>query len=265
MSADVPTPTEQHRRSVLVKACLNGSRARAEHEAVPVRPQDLAAEARRAVAAGAGALHVHPRRADGSETLDPDACGGAIQAIRAACPGVPVGLSTGVWIEGDPAGRLTQIARWARLPDFVSVNFSEPGTLELCELLMGKRIGIEAGLWTIADAEAFVEAGLAKRCLRILIEPRERDPREAIATADAVAAVLNRHDIRLPRLLHGEGRPAWAVLEGALERGYDVRIGFEDTLVLPDGTPAPDNASLVAAAVRIVEQRGYRPAPAGDP
>jgi uncharacterized protein (DUF849 family) len=208
--------TETRRRSVLVKACLNGSRSRAEHEAIPLSPGELAAEARRAVVAGAGAVHVHPRRADGSETLESDVCGAAVQKIRAACPGVPVGLSTGAWIEGDPASRLAHVARWARLPDFVSVNFSEPGTLELCETLVAMGIGIEAGLWTIADAAAFVQSGLAKRCRRILIEPREADPLGAIRTADAIAAVLDRHDIRLPRLLHGEGSPTWAVLEAAL-------------------------------------------------
>lgn len=248
------------RRPVLVKACLNGTRSRAEHDAIPLSPEDLAVEAARAVAAGAGALHVHPRRADGSETLEGEACGAAVQAIQAACPGVPVGLSTGVWIEGDPVRRLAQVARWSRRPDFVSVNFSEPGTPDLCNALAAKQIGIEAGLWTVADAEAFVHSGAAERCVRILIEPREDAASEAIATGDAVAAVLDRHGIRLPRVLHGEGRAAWAVLEAAVERGYDVRIGFEDTLDLPDGTRAAHNGSLVAAAIRIVEQHGHRPA-----
>jgi uncharacterized protein (DUF849 family) len=32
----------------------------------------------------------------------------------------------------------------------------------------------------------------------------------------------------------------------------DARIGLEDTQVLPDGSPAPDNAALVAAALRIL-------------
>jgi uncharacterized protein (DUF849 family) len=253
---------EDRRRAVLLKACLNGSRSRAEHEAVPMSPPEIAAEAQRAVAAGAGALHVHPRRADGTETLDPVACGDTIRAVRAACPGVPVGLSTGVWIEGDPAARIAHVSRWVRLPDFVSVNFSEPGTVELCELLVARRIGIEAGLWSAAEAEALVRSGLAGRCLRILIEPREHEAGAAIATGNAIAAVLDRHDIRIPRLLHGEGHPAWPVLEAALARGCDLRIGFEDTLVLPDGSRAPDNGSLVAAAVRILGRHGHRPAPA---
>lgn len=33
-------------------------------------------------------------------------------------------------------------------------------------------------------------------------------------------------------------------IELAAKRGYDTRIGLEDTLVLPDGTRARDNAEL---------------------
>ncbi len=170
-----------------------------------------------------------------------------------------MGLSTGVWIEGDPARRLSCVVAWTVLPDFVSVNFSEPGTLELCATLISRRIGVEAGVWTVADARAFVERGLSDRCLRVLIEPREENPQEALATAAAIDTVLDAHGIRLPRLLHGEGSPAWAVLEGALERGHDIRIGFEDTLVLPDGSRAQHNAELVATAMRLVRQHGYHP------
>ena len=55
---------------MLIKACLNGSRALGEHPALPLTPAQLAAAARDAVAAGAGALHIHPRRADGSQSFD---------------------------------------------------------------------------------------------------------------------------------------------------------------------------------------------------
>jgi len=48
----------------------------------------------------------------------------------------------------------------------------------------------------------------------------------------------------------------WPLLEAALDRGLDVRIGLEDTLRLPDGSLAPDNAALVAAARRLAEERG---------
>jgi len=40
--------------------------------------------------------------------------------------------------------------------------------------------------------------------------------------------------------------------------GYDTRIGLEDTLTLPDGQLAKDNAELVACAVRKARQIGAR-------
>ena len=248
----VETPA---RRTVLVKACLNGSRRRVEHAAIPLTAGELAAEARRAVAAGAAALHVHARRRDGSETLDPDVCAEAVRESRRACPGVPVGLSTGAWIESDPSRRMALIERWSILPDFVSVNFSEPGAVDLCHFLSRRGIGIEAGLWTVADAETFVASGLAERCLRVLLEPREDEPHLAIATGEAIHGVLDRHGVTLSRLLHGEGPSAWPVLEAAVANGDDIRAGFEDTLLLPDGSHARSNADLVDEAVRIVRAR----------
>lgn len=250
---------------LLLKACLNGFRRLGEHKAVPISPVQLAAEAEAAVRSGAAALHVHPRRPDGAETLDPGHCAAAIDAIRAACPGVPLGLSTGLWIEGTPAGRRAAISGWRVLPDFVSVNFSEPGTVELCEMLLQREIGIEAGLWTAADARAFLDSGLAPRCVRILLEPREEDISGAVETADAISALLGPPERGPRRLLHGEGPPAWGVLQAALARGYDIRIGFEDTLVLPDGRQATSNADLVAAAAALARARGYKLVPRHHP
>ena len=40
--------------------------------------------------------------------------------------------------------------------------------------------------------------------------------------------------------------------------GYDTRIGLEDTLTLPGGQLAKDNAELVAHAVRKAQQIGAR-------
>jgi uncharacterized protein (DUF849 family) len=54
--------------------------------------------------------------------------------------------------------------------------------------------------------------------------------------------------VQTPRLLHGFEHSAWPLLDIALQRGYDTRIGFEDTLFMPDGSRAPSNAALVAAA-----------------
>src|SRR5262245_13284046 len=105
---------------MLIKACLNGSRAAGMHPRLPLSPEELAREARGAVDAGAGALHVHPRDAQGRQTLAAPECGAAIAALRASCPGIPVGLTTAAWIVEDEQERLTCIREWHILPDFVS-------------------------------------------------------------------------------------------------------------------------------------------------
>src|SRR5688572_2597966 len=116
-----------------IKACLNGGRRPDEHPAVPITADELAAAGIEAVAAGAEALHLHPRDRAGVETLEPDDISAAVVAVRRVCPGVAVGVSTGLWISGgDVARRLATVARWADLPatarpDFASVNVGEDG------------------------------------------------------------------------------------------------------------------------------------------
>ena len=44
-------------------------------------------------------------------------------------------------------------------------------------------------------------------------------------------------------------------MDEAIRREYGVRVGFEDTLILPDGRPARSNAELVAEAVGRVRAR----------
>jgi len=237
----------------LVQACLNGPRERGEHPAIPITAEELASEARRAVEAGAGALHVHPRGIDERESLQPHASGTAMEAIRDACPGTPVGLTTGLWIVGQVSHRVDLVRSWSVAPDFVSVNFSEDGAEELAELALARGIGVEAGLSAVSDAQRLARSGLARQCLRMLVEiDEDDDPPSAVALAAQIDQVLDWHVIDRPRLYHGHGWATWAVIERAHGRRGDVRIGLEDTLVLADGRLARDNAELVAAAVAMI-------------
>jgi len=234
----------------LLEAALNGGRARAEHPAIPVTPEELAAAAAESVAAGAGAIHFHVRGPDERESLAAGDVASAVKAIRAAVPGIPVGVSTGAWIVRDPAARLDAVRAWTLLPDFASVNFHEPGARELAELLRARGMGIEAGVESARATELFVDSGLAGRCLRVMFEPPEQDAGQALETVAQVAALLDRAQIGIPRLLHGVNATTWRLIDEARTRGYDTRVGFEDTLTLPDGSAARSNADLVAAARR---------------
>jgi uncharacterized protein (DUF849 family) len=241
---------------MLIKACLNGSRESGAHPALPLSPGALARAAREAVEAGAGALHIHPRHADGSQSFAAEDCGAAFAAVRASCPGTPVGGTTAAWIEPDVQRRQMFIQAWQILPDFVSVNFSEAGTAELCTRLLAKGVGVEAGLATVDDAHLLLTLGIAERCTRLLIEPEEQEKTAALTVVDAIEHILDAAGIQTSRLLHGFEVTTWPLLEVALQRGYDTRIGLEDTLLLPDGRHARDNAQLVSIAYERARQMG---------
>jgi uncharacterized protein (DUF849 family) len=235
-----------------IKACLNGGRRPVDHPAVPVTPAQLAAAAAGAVAAGAQALHVHPRAPSGDETLDAGVVGAAVAAVRAA--GVPVGVSTGLWIAGgDPARRRRLVQGWARLapherPDFASVNVSEPGFADLVAVLAGAGVAAEAGVWSVDDAARLPEE---VRLERVLLEIIDAPAAAAAGAAEAIVARLDSRGITARRLLHGEGDACWPLIAHAGRLGLPTRIGLEDTLVNPDGTPAADNADLVRRALDL--------------
>ena len=235
---------------MFVHCALNGRRQPGEHDAVPVTPEQLARDARAAVDAGAAALHLHPRDADGRESLAPGDCDAAVAALREAVPDVELSLTTGLWIAGgDVAQRLGQVRGWSELPDCCSLNVAEDGWRELGELLAERGVWLEAGLSAAAHPEQLADAGLAGRCRRALVEPQETAPEIAVANAGAIDGNLERHGVELPQLHHGTDLTTWAVLDAAHRRGREIRIGLEDTLWLPDARRAESNAALVAAAV----------------
>lgn len=223
----------------------------------------MAVDAARCAALGVAAVHVHPRDASGVESLRPEVIADALAAIRAARPGLPVGVSTGAWIEPDPAARVAAVRSWSVLPDFASVNAHEAGAEAVAAALHERGVLVEVGLWTLDAVEAYqswrVPVG------RILVECMAEEVPVAVADAARILAALPSSSrapavppsaarspqgaVAPPVLLHAEGPATWAVLAEAVSRGLHTRIGLEDTLLLPDGTPTPDNAALVTAAL----------------
>jgi uncharacterized protein (DUF849 family) len=223
---------------VLLQAALNGPYGRDHHPAVPIAADELARDAAACVAAGAGAMHLHPRDASGRESLDADVINGVTAFVRSAC-GVPVGVSSGAWIEPDLGRRLECIAGWSE-PDYASVNVSEDGFERVMAVLRERGIGIEAGVWSVEDAVRL--AAVDVPVLRVLVEP--------VGTADLdlvrdIHDALDRHGVEAPRLQHGDGEGTWLLLDDAVSRGLDTRIGLEDTVTGRDGRLTSGNAALV--------------------
>ncbi|ATU91536.1 3-keto-5-aminohexanoate cleavage protein [Phyllobacterium zundukense] len=235
----------------MLQACLNGGRTRDFHPEVPFTAAELARDAARAVKAGASELHIHPRSSDGAESLDPGDVAAALLAIRKSVPGIPVGLSTHWRIPPGGKARQKPIEHCELLPDYVSVNLIEEDAAEVISLVFGKGIAVEAGIWSISDAERFVTLPDARKCLRVLIEINEQDIEEGLAAATGIIEVLERAKFKLPILMHGDEAGVWPMFKEAMARGYDGRIGLEDSNLLPTGKMATDNADIVRAAVLL--------------
>ena len=109
------------------------------------------------------------------------------------------------------------------LPDPASVNWHEPGAEQVAATLLELADGFDQAA-TVAEAGrllAMVQAGM---------------DREGNAPTP------------MPVLLHGEGSSYWPALQDSAHRGLATRIGLEDVLELPDGSPAPHNVALIEAA-----------------
>jgi uncharacterized protein (DUF849 family) len=234
---------------VLLQATLNGDLTKAAHPAVPVSVEELARDAEACVAAGARAIHLHPRDPAGRERLDAEIVDDVVVRVRAAC-GVPVGVSTGAWIEPDLKRRVALIRAW-RAPDYASVNLSEPGAAEVMEALRHAGVGIEAGVWSVEDAERLAASGSAGEVTRVLVEPVDAGAAGAVGLVEDVHRALDRIGVAAPRLQHGDGAATWVLVTDAIRRGLDTRIGLEDTLYEPGGERTTGNAALVRAAVRL--------------
>lgn len=240
----------------MLQACLNGARRPEEAPGAPMTPEALARDARDVRAAGADALHLHPRDATGAQSLAPQDIAVALRAVRAAVPGMPVGIGTGDDIPPGGPARQEHLRAWRDLPedarpDYASVNLIEPDAFDVMALLASSGVRIEAGLWTLEDAERLLRAKDAPAPLRILIETTVDDPQEARARADAILARLADARIAAPVLLHGLDGSAWPMLAYAAELGLARRIGFEDVMLLPNGAPAVSNAELITAACAL--------------
>jgi uncharacterized protein (DUF849 family) len=231
---------------VLLQAALNGDLTKRAHPALPVSVEELVGDAVACVQAGARGFHIHPRDPEGRERLDVAVVDPVVARVRDAC-GVPVGVTTGAWIEPDVERRVELVRAW-RAPDSATVNLSEEASVDVMRALLEAGVGIEAGLWTVEDAERLAASDLADQVMRICVEPVEVPAADAVALVEDIHHALDKFGLSAPRLQHGDGEATWGLLTDAARRGIDTRIGLEDTLFLPNGERASGNEALVRAA-----------------
>lgn len=236
----------------ILQAAINGTRNHADYAMVPITTEEIVETAVQCVLSGADAIHFHVRDKKGRESLEDINVSEQVLVLKNAVPNIPIGISTGYWIEPDTKKRKNAILSWQVLPDFVSLNFWEEGTEIIAEALLKKEIKIEAGLSSVSDAKRLIQTGLVSKCFRILLEPTEQDKESAFRNVQTIEKFIFENVLFNGKelLLHGADKTVWDMVEYAFLKGYSTRIGFEDTLYLPGGDLAASNAVLVRAVKR---------------
>ena len=237
---------------IYVKACINGARTPDQHPNLPVTPEQLAAEALAAHGAGAKAVHMHPKTADGVDSLLPQHVDAAVDAVRHAVPGLPLGVTTGFWALPDADARLRAVDGWTRaarlrIGELARTRFGgpRPAAVEQGARRRGRHFPRRGGR---------VVGGLGDRPALHAGDDRTGTPTATPRTADdllsQVLAAARRRRCCCTASTKVVGR-CWNT-QGS--RGVQTRIGMEDTLRLPDGSTASDNAALVSAAVQLLSR-----------
>jgi uncharacterized protein (DUF849 family) len=266
----------------ILTCALTGVLTNPKQHPVPVTPAQMADAARDAYNAGASAMHVHLRRQeDGAGHLpswDPDVAETVVNAIREACPGVIINLTTGV-IGNDLAGPLACIRRVR--PEIAACNAGSLNYLKIKEDgswawppmvfdnpvdKVRQFLDVMAECGTHPEFECF-DVGIV-RSVGMFQKARMFTGVPEVNFVMGVASGMPC-DANLLALLPGYapqgaiwqttliGRTEiWPVHQKTADLGGMLRTGLEDTFYLPDGERATGNGALIEALARCARNAG---------
>jgi len=228
------------------------------HPRLPESLDELLADLAECFRAGADGVHLHVRDESGAETLDPARVNLVAARVRALGTelGTPVeiGLTTGAWILPGLTERIAMIREWEGV-DCATVNLSEDGFEHVMQALLDAGVGIDVGLWAPRELDMLFSSGYLPAARRVSIELDPGEPYYLQGTPQALAQrvndALDDAGSHCGRLTHGMNDWTWPLVEDAFRRGHDTRVGFEDSVLLPDGRMADRNADLVRAALAL--------------
>ncbi|MBF6987952.1 MULTISPECIES: 3-keto-5-aminohexanoate cleavage protein [Cupriavidus] len=249
---------------LIVTVAPNGAyKQAADHPAVPLTAAALAQEARACLDAGAAMMHMHVRDAQGRHSLDAQAYRDALAAVKQA-----VGDSLLVQVTSEAAGVYKAPAQMAMVrelrPEAVSVGLREVAVPEIPESelaaffawLARERVMTQVILYDAADVRrwhALRARGLVPAGAWSLLYVLGRYSAGQVSSPHDLLPFLQvaaESDDALPWAICAFGREENACVTAAAAFGGHVRVGFENNLLLRDGSRAPGNAALVAQAVQ---------------
>jgi 3-keto-5-aminohexanoate cleavage enzyme len=270
----------------ILTCALTGVLTNPAQHPVPVTPAQMAAEARAAFDAGAAIVHVHLRQQGAGlghlPSWEPELAAEVCDAIRAACPGILINLTTGVLgadisgpvacvqsvrpeIAACNAGTLNYLkvnsdGSWA-WPPMVFDNpvakvqkflaaFAECGThpeFECFDVGILRSVGmyLKAGLYRgVPEVNLVMGVASGMPCDAELLSLLQRWlPVSEHGPAVWQATLIGRAEV-------------WPVHAAAARLGGMLRTGLEDTFYLPDGSRARGNGELIDALARCAHEAG---------
>jgi uncharacterized protein (DUF849 family) len=245
----------------------------------------MAAEARDAFNAGASVMHVHVRQQEPGKghlpSWDPDVMESVVRAIRDACPGVIINLTTGV-VGKDISGPLDCIRRIK--PEIAACNAGSLNYLKIKEdgqwawppmvfdnpvAKVQQFLDVMAECGTHPEFECF-DVGIV-RSVTMYLKAGMLQPSMGKAEYNLVMGVASGMPCDaellalLPRYMAANsmwqstliGRAEiWPVHQKTADMGGMLRTGLEDTFYLPDGKRASGNGALITELARCAERAG---------
>jgi len=232
---------------------------------LPVTPEEIARDVRRCADAGAALFHVHARNNDEKPSLDLAIFKEIVRQIKASAPEVIVQLSTGARAGKDWEDRAMPVRLLPEMGSFTTGSNNLPGIVyenspQFIEFLakVFKETGVKP------EIEIF-EPGMINNANFLV----KKDYLTAPLHFDFVLGAPGAMPGSIKNLLFltesipvgstwnvaGIGKNEIPLATAAILMGGHVRVGLEDNLTLPDGSPA-SNLSLVETVVRIAKEVG---------
>ncbi len=264
------------RKPFIVMSAPNGARrGKADHAGIPLSPAELAINAKAILECGASILHLHVRDESNGHTLDADRYRAAIDAVRDQ-----VGDRLVIQVTTEAVGVYSAEQQISVVKDLKP----EAVSIALREIVPDRD--------NIGDAACFFEWLRSNDVMPqyILYSPDEVRWFEELRghgmfhdELPFVLFVLGRYgttDYGNPADLEnyqrglGDERIPWAVCcfgprenevsQCAATAGGHARVGFENNMLMPDGSEAPDNAALIKLAAGHAHTAGRQLASADD-
>lgn len=259
---------------LLIAVAPNGARkTKADHPALPLTSDELAATARSCLDAGAAMIHLHVRDPAQRHSLAPDHYRPAITAIRRS-----VGTQMIIQVTSEAAGiydRHQQMHAMLQLmPDAVSIALRElvpdAGAFEDARQffmrLHGNGSRIQFILYDHAEVTRYrqlCEEGVIPGTGHLLLFVLGRYSTQLAVPAD-LAPFVTLNAARNPWMCCAFGHLEQEIMREAIRLGGHVRVGFENNLQRPDSTVASSNAELVGGIAHLATASGRQVATATE-